>query len=354
MNILVFGEQYFNYTDSTVYALRKLGHNVEVVYMPLLHKSKLSIKEHVLYKLGNKAFLNEFYENTRNKLLNLIEAFKPDLFLSINGNQFAEYIDNNILYKLKIKGVVSVVWYLDTIKKFTAIDQHLDLFDHIYSFEPDDTEWAKEQYDVIVQYLPIGVAEELYCNNKENIEEIYDVSFVGNFTENRAKILDKIAEYCKANNKSLIVYGHYWHNKYWWQEATAKKKFSKKYPNLVGYIRNEFLYGNDVTKLYLQSKICMNIHTIVHKGINPRTFEILGNGNFQLCDYRSDAEQFGLIDKHNIALFNDADDCVKQVDYYLNNEAERKAIGKLGKETVKDKYTITKLLGEVLEDLKGR
>jgi len=166
------------------------------------------------------------------------------------------------------------------------------------------------------------------------------------------KVLDKIAEYCKANDKNLIVYGHYWHNKHWWQESSAKKKFAKKYPNLVGYVRNEFLYGNDVTKLYLQSKICMNIHTVVHKGINPRTFEILGNGNFELCDYRSDAEQFGLIDKENIAMFSDAEDCVKQVDYYLKNEVERKTIGKHGKETVENKYTMTKLLSDVLEEMK--
>ena len=114
------------------------------------------------------------------------------------------------------------------------------------------------------------------------------------------------------------------------------------------------MYGEDVAELYLQSKICLNIHISLHKGINPRTFEILGNGNFELCDYRSDAVQFGLIDKENIAMFSDAEDCVKQVDYYLKNEVERKTIGKRGKETVENKYTMTKLLSDVLEEMKGR
>lgn len=41
--ILVFGEKYFHYTDSTVYALEQLGFEVKVVYMPLLQSKELSI-----------------------------------------------------------------------------------------------------------------------------------------------------------------------------------------------------------------------------------------------------------------------------------------------------------------------
>ena len=50
-------------------------------------------------------------------------------------------------------------------------------------------------------------------------------------------------------------------------------------------------------------------------------------------------------------MFTDAEDCVRQIEYYLDNESERKAIGKRGKETVKDKYTMTKLLSGVLEEI---
>lgn len=352
MKILVFGEEYFNYTDSAVYALQGLGHEVKVIYMPLLHKSNLSILEHIRYKMKDQEFINEFYGNCKKKILEAVTDFRPDILLSINGNAYYEFIDKQILQEAKNVGAKSVSWYMDTIKRFEHIEQNLRSFDYIYSFEPNDTEWAKEKYGVTVKYLPIGVAEELYCNNEENLEKLYDISFVGNSTENRLEVLNKLAEYCDANNKKMIVYGHYWYNKHWWQEASARKKFAKKYPCLVKYVKNEFLYGKDVAKLYLQSKICLNVHISLHKGINPRTFEILGNGNFELCDYRSDAEQFGLVDKHNIALFNDADDCVKQIDWYLKNEAIRKVIGKHGKETVEGKYTMTKLLGEVLEEMK--
>lgn len=351
MKVLVFGEEYFNYTGSSVYALEQLGHEVKVVYMPLLHKSNLSILEHIRYKLKDQSFVENFYGKCKKELLDIVESFRPDVLLSINGNAYHEFIDKEMLAKIKEIGSISVSWYMDTIKRFEHIEQNLKHFDYIYSFEPNDTEWAKDKYGVEVEYLPIGVAAELYCSNAETVNEIYDISFVGNSTENRLEVLNKIAEYCDANNKKMIVYGHYWHNKHWWQESSAKKKFAKKYPKLVKYVRNEFLYGKDVAKLYLQSKICLNVHISLHKGINPRTFEVLGNGNFELCDYRSDAKEFGLVDKENIVMFTDAEDCVRQIEYYLNNEAERKAIGKRGKETVKDKYTMTKLLSGVLEEI---
>lgn len=351
MKILVFGEEYFNYTDSAVYALKSLGHNVQVIYMPLLHKSNLSIWDHIRYKMKDQGFIDSYYGKCKKQIVDTLESFKPDMVLSINGNAYYEFIDKEILQMLRKAGIKSVSWYMDTIKRFEHIEQNLQCFDYIYSFEPNDIEWAREKFGVEVRYLPIGVAEELYCNSQEDIKKIYDVSFVGNSTENRLEVLNKLAEYCNDNNKRMVVYGHYWHNKHWWQEASAKRKFAKKYPKLIKYVKNEFLQGKDVAKLYLQSNICLNVHISLHKGINPRTFEILGNGNFELCDYRSDANQFGLIDKENIAMFTDVDDCVKQVDYYLNNEEERKTIGERGRETVKDKYTMTKLLSDMLEEI---
>lgn len=352
MRILVFGETYFNYTDSSVYALKRLGHNVKVVYMPLLNKSKLSFCEYLRYKLKDKKFIHQFYNKCSLELVKVLQDFKPDVLLSINGNIYWEFINTEVLSKAKEMGTITVSWYVDTIKYYIAREQNLNKFDYVYSFEPNDIGWAKENYGIVVRYLPLGLAEEIYCNDTKDVEEVYDICFVGNKSDNRLEVLNCVAEYCDVNNKKMIVYGHYWHNKHWWQEAVARKKFAEKYPSLIKYIKNEFIYGKDVAKLYLQSKICLNIHVSLHKGINPRTFEILGNGNFELCDYRSDAKDFGLIDKHNIAMFEDADDCVRQIDYYLNNDVMRKVIGKRGKETVEDKYTMKKLLASVLEEIK--
>lgn len=354
MKIVVFGGQYFNYLDSVVYALTNLGHNVKVVEMQLLFNSKLSFIEYLRYKMNDKKYIASFYSKVKQNLINVLKEFEPDVFLSINGNTFYEFLDENFFCEARKQGTITVAWYMDSIKQFMDKEQNLKMFDYVYSFEANDVTWGKESLGVDIKYLPIGVAEEIYCNEEDEEEHIYDVSFVGNATPNRLEVLRKVAVYCAKNNKTMIVYGHYWHNKHWYQDMLGKKKFAENYPDLSLFVSNELCSPVNVSKLYKQSKICLNIHTSLHKGINPRTFEILGNGNFELCDFRGDAEKMGLINETNIAMYTDADDCIKKIDYYLNNEVERKAIGKRGKEIVKDKYTMTKLLSGVLKELKER
>ena len=280
------------------------------------------------------------------------DSYHPDIFISINGNAYYEFVDSEILELLKGFGCQTYLWYMDTIKRFEAIKQNVCAFDGVWSFEPMDVKYIESKYSRKAKYLPIGVAEQIFCKGKEQKQIKYDISFIGNSTDNRLEVLDELAKYCVDNNKNMVVYGHYWHNKHWWQEYTARKKFAKKHPNLIKYVKNSFLHNKEVAELYNMSKICLNIHISVHKGINPRTFEVLGNGNFELCDYRSDAESMGLYDGENIVFYKDANDCINKLDYYLQNEEERKKIADAGQMFVKQKYTMEKLLEGVLKEEK--
>lgn len=347
--IMVFGERYFHYTDSTVYALERLGFEVKVVYMPLLQSNKLSVWEHLQYKVNRHFFCQKYYEHKKIQIQKIVSEYKPDIFFSINGNAYYEFIDKKLITILRNIKCKSYVWYMDTVKRFENIEQNIMLFDEVLSFEPMDIDYIKEKYSKEARYLPIGVAQQLFCNSGVNSEKKYDVSFVGNSTENRLAILDEVAKYCTANSKSMIVYGHYWHNKHFWQTYFAKRSFARKHPNLVKYVTNSFLHDQDVAELYNSSRISLNIHIVLHKGINPRTFEILGNGNFELCDYRSDAQKMGLTDGKNIVMYSDADECIEKIKYYLENEEERLKIAEAGKEFVMKNYTMKKLLADVLK-----
>ena len=112
---------------------------------------------------------------------------------------------------------------------------------------------------------------------------------------------------------------------------------------------NSFLHDQEVAELYNTSRISLNIHIALHKGINPRTFEVLGNGNFELCDYREDAKKMGLTDGKNIVMYSDAEECVEKIKYYLDNEEERLKIAEAGRDFVIKNYTMKKLLAYVLK-----
>lgn len=163
--ILVFGEKYFHYTDSTVYALEQLGFEVKVVYMPLLQSKELSIWEHLQYKINRNSFCQKYYECKKLQIQNEVSEYKPDIFFSINGNAYYEFIDKKLIMMLRDIKCKSYVWYMDTVKRFENIEQNIRLFDEVLSFEPMDVAYLKEKYDKEARYLPIGVAEQLFCKS---------------------------------------------------------------------------------------------------------------------------------------------------------------------------------------------
>ena len=81
--------------------------------------------------------------------------------------------------------------------------------------------------------------------------------------------------------------------------------------------------------LYSKTKICLNIHDGRHKSPNPRTFEILATGTFELIDER---ESYGglLQEGRDLIQFRDVEDLLFKIDYYLLHEDEREAIAASG------------------------
>ena len=148
----------------------------------------------------------------------------------------------------------------------------------------------------------------------------------------------------------MIVYGKYYKNKSnIFSNFIEEIAFKLKYPNLYKFTANKLLFREDVNKLYCNTKISLNIHIDIHKGINPRTFEILAGENFELCDVRKDAKNLGLINGENIVFYKDADDCVKQIEYFLEHSQEREKIADAGSKLVHEKYMMDIVLKQYLD-----
>ena len=113
---------------------------------------------------------------------------------------------------------------------------------------------------------------------------------------------------------------------------------------------NRPLYGNDVAELYRNTKINLNIHIGCHKGFNPRTFEIIAGSNFELCDFRDEADDFGLLDGEHFSLYQDIEDCIRKIDYYLNNDEIRNRIAQNGGVYVRSKFGMTNIIQKFLHD----
>lgn len=286
------------------------------------------------------------YEAQRIKLKNIICEENPNKLLCIND--FCQ--NGNFLIDKEITQLTSCyIWFVDSMHLMKNFDYTLPFYSGISSFEPTDTTLSRK-YNVPIQYVPVTAGKGLFCMNQTEEKKIYDVSFVGLVagSKKRINVLNKIAEYCKLNNKKMICYGHFWHNSHWFQNIIGAFKFKRKYPILYSYVINKRISPKECASLYKRTKINLNIHIPQHSGFNCRTFEILGNENFELCD-EQDNREIHFKNRKNIVFYHNADEAVRLLDYYLKHPEERKHIASEGAKFVNSKYKFVNSLKRVLD-----
>lgn len=349
MKVLIVADKYFYYALAVSEALKSYGHDVEIAYTQPFRRDELSVAEYLKYKINKNKYKLDF----RNKQIDIIKnklKNKLDVFINISANFYYEFVDRNMLMDVRARGVRTIAWFMGSIKRYQNVKQHFECYDKIFSFEPDDAQYMLNEYSINIEYLPVGVYEKIFSSSVTASDvKKYDICFVGNPTEKRLKYLEAIAEYCCLKRKKMIVYGYYWDHTNLVRKYFAKRSFAKKYPYLARYVPNEIILNENMAKLYDESKICLNIHIEIHKGINPRTFEIMANGNFELCDARFNSESMGLVDKENIAFYDSVEDCVEKIDYYLAHQQDCARIGKNGMDLVKQKYGMKQIAQRLVQ-----
>ena len=114
------------------------------------------------------------------------------------------------------------------------------------------------------------------------------------------------------------------------------------------YLYNGRIAPECTASLYARSKICLNIHLPAHKGVNPRTFEIMATGSFQIIDEREDYA--GLAPGQDLAVFHSTEDLIEKISYYLAHEEERERIAAHGHAAVLGRYSMEASLNRILND----
>lgn len=190
------------------------------------------------------------------------------------------------------------------LKIFWSIDSHVVLYDHINMCNTHNI-------DIVLN--SVYGHEKLFNNQKTfyfpncfpddliqptHNKKIYDVGFCGNIN-NRGEWLNLI-----NNNFKLKV--------------------------------DEFVIGNDMVKSINSYKIHFNRN--ISDDLNYRTFETLGCETFLLTNETPGLCELFEIGKH-LVTYNDHNDLIEKINYYLNNENERNQIAKNGYSHVMEKHT---------------
>ncbi len=108
-------------------------------------------------------------------------------------------------------------------------------------------------------------------------------------------------------------------------------------------------YYEEMPLIFANSKINLNI-TIksIQSGIPLRAMDILGAGGFLLTNFQADFLDYFVPDQ-DFVYFNDSEDLLNKIEYYLSHEKERKEIAANGHETVKKNHSFKKCFQELLD-----
>ena len=317
MKVLICGYNLYGYLESIKKGFLKAGCDVRL----LCHKN-VSIR-----KLKHRNLLKRIWAWIRLKQINSsikknFLDFMPDLTLCINGSSIfpetASFLSNNS---------ISVLWLVDSLERVATSKSTIAKFKKVFVFEPTDTKKIQGS-----EYLPYGFDEDIYF--KKNLKKVYEVSFVGAGHIERYEPLNKIARMCDSKGIRMYVFGPF---------TLFKKRpeYKKRYPSLFkAIVQNKRISPALINEIYNQSWININVHHPQSKdGINPRTFEIAGSGNFQLIEAKKMLRIFFKEDE--MITYSDIKDLGEKIACFLRKKEEINKISEKALKRANQEHTFT-------------
>ena len=311
---MVIGPAFHGYNRSIADALDRAGFAAKIVDSPLTSPRGLAnrVRIDLAGKLGVTRYKTAWRADYNRRLVEAHRAQRPELVLVIRGS----WVDAETLAAMG--GSMRAVWFQDMVHRCDAPPGLMQAADKVFVFEGSDVRRTREEQGVESHFLPMGFDPKDY-RPIPGVERDIDVSFVGMPYPERQVILDRLlGDFPGRRFRFVGRYVRYREPRTWLKYVERK---------LDGPARRAYWNGEvtpaEVNRLYARSKVVLNIH---HKqsreGCNPRVFEIMGSGAFQLVDANA------YLREHftgTLAMYEGYDQLRGLVAHYLADPSAREA-----------------------------
>ncbi len=237
---------------------------------------------------------------------------------------------------------VTAFWFVEDYRRFAYWKDYAPHFEKFYGIQRNPfLDQLRQLGATAPSYLPMAADEAvhrpLYLTPEEIEEYGADVAFMGAGYPNRREMFAQLLDY------DLKIWGTDW-----------------DHPKLQDVVQREGarICIEESVKIYNATKININLHSSMNRDlfeidgdfINPRTFEIMACGGFQLVDKRLLLPEL-FTEGEEIVTFASLNELREKIDYYLEHPAERKRIAEAGRRKVLQHHTYTHRIRSVLNDL---
>jgi len=163
-----------------------------------------------------------------------------------------------------------------------------------------------------VYWLPHACDELLHASSKT--EKLYDIAFVGHINSKIHTKREKMIQLIRSKFSSIKIIGG--------------------------------VFLNEMADVYAQSKIVFNCS--LNNDINMRLFEGCCSGSLVVTDYIQDLEHLNL----HVVNYTDEFDLEYKLNWYLENDAEREKVAKLGQQEALREHTYMKRMEQMIKIVK--
>lgn len=248
-----------------VEALNELGHTV----IPFDFKSSLRDKLLDRWARLTQSGQREAKSSTNQRLRNLVEHARPDLFIALFGFDISE---QSLAY-LKQKHIPSACWWINDPFQFQRSLKQAPHYDFVFS----NSAGSVEQYQAAgikhASFLPTACHPAVHRPVPAKAEYQCDVCFAGDWSPVREQVLTKLAA-----QFDVKIFGP-------WKKKLAADSI------LHRNLNDGFFTPEQMTQMFCSAKVVLNIHTwygAYDHGVNPRLFEAAGCGAFQVVDWKQE------------------------------------------------------------------
>lgn len=278
-----------------------------------------------------------------------IQRFKPDAilgydygFLFSDDEKLKDYILNNqSQYKL-------VHYFADEPNGKFAYVNKPHLFDEFKKVDAISFVWDRDFVQDLNNafYLPLAVDSKAY---QPKPSKRYEITFVGRpLTEKRQKIL---AALVKTFGRKLAIFSYERHFLQSLDDMRDKQFLTPDELDIYksaykGFLKTE----REISDVYFNSAINLNITLQGKSGLNYRVFEVLASCGFLITDDLEDIHKNFEISKE-LEVYTSVEDLVDKIEFYLKNPQIAQKIALLGYGNVLKSHSYTARARKILETI---
>lgn len=306
------------------------------------YNSLINMNHQIIYFPFDEIMLQNGWEAMNRTLLKRVSQEKPDLcFFCISANKIKKETVREISQNVR-----TVNWFTDDQWKFENFSKY---WAPCFSFVTTTDSKSVEKYHRI-GYENV-IKTQWACNQflykPLNLEKIYDVTFIGQSYGKRGEMIKKIRE----SGIKVNCWGRGWPSNRISQEEMIRI-FSQSKINLNFSESSTRTPLKAILGIFLRPHRIGNLKSFIdrrkRKQIKGRNFEVPGCGGFLLT---SSADNIGdyYQDGKEIVIFENIEDVIKKIKYYLEHEEEREKIALAGYQRTIKEHTYEQRFKEIFK-----